>query len=101
MAKFHRTDLVIFSHSREGKTWSYSRINRVINICANNLQGIHLCFRGRDDISLHMLLEYSQMFCCHELIDSPLRYLTLLHSERPKLYRVLAVLSAVGLKCVY
>ena len=29
MAKFHRTDLVIFSHSTEGKTLSYSRINMV------------------------------------------------------------------------
>ena len=28
-AKFHRTDLVIFSHSREGKILSYSRINAV------------------------------------------------------------------------
>ena len=27
IAKFHRTDLVICSHSREGKTPSYSRIN--------------------------------------------------------------------------
>ena len=29
IAKFHRTDLVTFSHSREGKTPSYSRINMV------------------------------------------------------------------------
>ena len=28
-AKFHRTDLVICSHSREGKTPSYSKINTV------------------------------------------------------------------------
>ena len=28
IAKFHRTDLVICSHSREGKTPSYSRIIR-------------------------------------------------------------------------
>ena len=27
MVKFHRTDIVICSHSREGKTLSYSRIN--------------------------------------------------------------------------
>ena len=30
IAKFHRTDLVIFSHSREGKTPSYSQINMVL-----------------------------------------------------------------------
>ena len=30
IAKFHRTDLVICSHSREGKTPSYSRKNTVI-----------------------------------------------------------------------
>ena len=30
-AKFHWTDLVIYSHSREGKTLSYSRINRISN----------------------------------------------------------------------
>ena len=29
IAKFHRTDLVICSHSRERKTPSYSRINTV------------------------------------------------------------------------
>ena len=29
IAKFHRTDLVICSHSREGKTLSYSQINTV------------------------------------------------------------------------
>ena len=29
VAKFHRADLVTFSHSREGKTLSYSRINAV------------------------------------------------------------------------
>ena len=29
IAKFRRTDLVIYSHSREGKTLSYSRINMV------------------------------------------------------------------------
>ena len=29
IAKFHRTDLVIFSHSKEGKTLFYSRINMV------------------------------------------------------------------------
>ena len=28
-AKLHRTDLVICTHSREGKTQSYSRINTV------------------------------------------------------------------------
>ena len=27
--------------------------------------------------------------------------LTLLHSEQPKLHRILAVLSAIGLKCPY
>ena len=30
VAKFHRTDLVIFSHSRERKCQSYSRINTVL-----------------------------------------------------------------------
>ena len=29
IAKFHGTDLVIYSHSREGKTPSYSQINTV------------------------------------------------------------------------
>ena len=29
-AKLHRTDLVIYSHSREGKTSSYSRIAGVL-----------------------------------------------------------------------
>ena len=29
IAKFHRTDLVIYSHSKEKKTLSYSRINIV------------------------------------------------------------------------
>ena len=29
VAKFHRTDSVICSHSREGKTLSYSQINTV------------------------------------------------------------------------
>ena len=29
IAKFHRTDLVICSHSREGKTPSYSQMNTV------------------------------------------------------------------------
>ena len=28
-AKFHRTDLVICNHSRDRKTWSYSRIDMV------------------------------------------------------------------------
>ena len=30
ISKFHRTDLYICSHSREGKTLSYSRINMVL-----------------------------------------------------------------------
>ena len=30
IAKFHRTDLIICSHSREGKTLSNSRINIVL-----------------------------------------------------------------------
>ena len=30
IAKYHRTDLVILSHSREGKTKSYGQINMVI-----------------------------------------------------------------------
>ena len=30
LAKFHRADLVICSHSREGKTTSYSQINTVV-----------------------------------------------------------------------
>ena len=30
IAKFHRTDLVICSHSREGRTPSYSQINMVV-----------------------------------------------------------------------
>ena len=29
-ANFHRTDSVIFSHSREGKTLSYSQINTIL-----------------------------------------------------------------------
>ena len=37
IAKFHRTDLVICSQSREGKTPSYSQINMVFN---NGLQCI-------------------------------------------------------------
>ena len=32
IAKFHKTDLVICSHSREGKTLSYSRINMVFHL---------------------------------------------------------------------
>ena len=32
------------------------------------------------------------------LISLPVLYLTLLHSEQPKLHRVLGVLSAIGLK---
>ena len=35
IAKFHRTDLVIFSHSREGKTLSCSQINMVLTKYAN------------------------------------------------------------------
>ena len=31
IAKYHRTDKVICSHSREGKTLSYSKINTVQN----------------------------------------------------------------------
>ena len=34
IAKFHRTDLVIESHSREGKPPSYSRINTVSSYLA-------------------------------------------------------------------
>ena len=30
IAKFHRTELVIYCHSREGKSLSYSQINTVI-----------------------------------------------------------------------
>ena len=30
IAKFHRTDLLIYSHSRKGKTPPYSHINTVI-----------------------------------------------------------------------
>ena len=29
IAKFHRTDLVTFSHSREGKTQAYNQVNTV------------------------------------------------------------------------
>ena len=29
IAKFHRTDLAIFGHSREGKTSSYGQLNMV------------------------------------------------------------------------
>ena len=36
IAKFYRTDLVIYSHSREGKTLSYSHINTV--------SGYYFCF---------------------------------------------------------
>ena len=32
IAKFRRTDLVIFSHSREGKTPFYSRINKIYSL---------------------------------------------------------------------
>ena len=42
MAKFHRTDLVICCHSREGKTLPYSRINRVahqnVNVLGSKLE---------------------------------------------------------------
>ena len=34
IAKFHRTDLVICSHSKEGTTPSYSRINTVVGLIA-------------------------------------------------------------------
>ena len=32
IAEFHWTDLVICSHSREGKTLSYSQINEVLRV---------------------------------------------------------------------
>ena len=35
---------------------------------------------------------------CSTTVCIPYKPLTLLHSERPKLYRVLAVVSAIGLK---
>ena len=35
-----------------------------------------------------------------DLIRNHLRFLTLLHSERPKLHRVLAILSAIGLRYI-
>ena len=44
IAKFHRTDLVICSQSREGKTQSYSRINMV---CKDHKQYLHTATRGR------------------------------------------------------
>ena len=34
------------------------------------------------------------------LDDIPVDLITLLHSERPKLYTILAFLSAIGLKCM-
>ena len=37
VAKLHRTDLVICSHSREGKTPSYSQINMVVDCCLYGL----------------------------------------------------------------
>ena len=39
IAKFQRTDLVIYSHSREGKTLSYSQINIVGQIILYDGQG--------------------------------------------------------------
>ena len=32
IAKFYRTNIVIFSHSREGRTLSYSQINMVLTL---------------------------------------------------------------------
>ena len=45
------------------------------------------------------------MLCIHvsvviELIKTPVKTSTLLHSERPKLYAILAFSSAVGLKII-
>ena len=37
IAKFHWTDLIIYSHSREGKTASYSQINMVFTKEENSI----------------------------------------------------------------
>ena len=44
---------------------------------------------------LHLELN---IICLHPMCSHTLTLLTLLHSERPKLHRVLGVLSAIGLK---
>ena len=50
--------------------------------------------------TIFSLLEqkFRRCYCYHDHFGFHTGWLTLLHSERPKLYGVLAVLSAVGLK---
>ena len=53
------------------------------------------------DSTLFILLNfYAAVTNCYITYNEPL-ILTLLHSEGPKLHRVLAILSAIGLRWVY
>ena len=48
IAKFHRIDLVVCSHFREGKTPSYSQINTVIHLKIS-----HFLYVSNFMVSLH------------------------------------------------
>ena len=50
IAKFHRTDLLIFSHTREGKTPSYSQINKV--------QEFHTNGNAKNTVNSHYLEDW-------------------------------------------
>ena len=47
ITKFHRTDLVICSHSREGKIPSYSQINMVL-ISLNAIMEMTFCHKNHN-----------------------------------------------------
>ena len=60
IAKFHRTDLVIWSYSRGTKTPSYSRINTVMSINHSILWG------GINWVSFPFSLTWRYVVCSHQ-----------------------------------
>ena len=74
IAKFHRTDLVIYDHSRKGKTPPYNKVNTVSAIHTRKF----LCHRNfSKDILAKTLLSWSKLFvtekCSKETLSNKVR----------------------------
>ena len=71
LSEFHRTDLVICSHSREEKTLSYNRINMIDPLCVMNFIFVTV-LEQKHPYPLHV---YTGGLChCHTLHESSVRF---------------------------
>ena len=64
---------IVLHYEITTKKWNGLVAYSTIKTCAKNLQQKYFSYRGRDDISVWTLFEYSQTVCRQKLIDSHIR----------------------------